>query len=352
MASRKINAIILANEYPGDHLFWIKACDCFPSKISYRIVDLTSNNWLEEIQSSPSEILLAKPSGFTASFKQLCDERVYILSKVLNYPVFPSAEEIFIYENKRFLSYWLKASNIPHPCTSVFYNREEAEGFLENQVFPIVGKTNIGSSGSGVMILKTKREALVYLKQCFTGPGAPKRKGPNFSTGNLLNRGLHYLAHPKDISEKLALYKTISSDVQRSFVIFQKYIPHCYEWRVVRIGNSFFAHKKLKIGEKASGSLLKGYEAPPIQLLDFVKGITDRHEFYCLAVDVFESKDEYLVNEMQCMFGQSDPYQMLINGIPGRYRYLEGEWTFEEGDYNQNGSFNLRVEFILQKYLK
>ena len=85
---------------------------------------------------------------------------------------------------------------------------------------------------------------------------------------------------------------------------------------MVRIGDSFFAHKKLKILEKSSGSLLKNYDSPPLKLLDFVKAITDKHGFYSQAVDIFESERGYLVNEMQCIFGQSDPYQMMVDGRP------------------------------------
>ena len=133
-------------------------------------------------------------------------------------------------------------------------------------------------------------------------------------------------------------------------MIFQEYIPHEFEWRVVRIGDSFFAHKKLKTREKSSGSLLKNYDNPPLELLNFVKEITEKHRFYSQAIDIFESERGYLVNEMQCIFGQSDPYQMLVNGNPGRYRYLDDEWIFEPGDFARNGCYNLRLEFVLIKF--
>ena len=113
------------------------------------------------------------------------------------------------------------------------------------------------------------------------------------------------------------------------------------------IGDSYFAHKKLKAGNKSSGSLLKNYDNPPVDLLDFVRQITDRHGFHSQAIDIFESTRGYLVNEMQCIFGQSDPYQMLIDGVSGRYLYLKDKWTFEKGDFTRNACYNLRLEFIL-----
>jgi len=343
----KINAIILANELPEDHQLWIKACDKKKEKVEFRIVNLTRNDWLERVQSRSVDILLAKPGGLTSHFKQLYDERVYILERNLGYKIYPSVEEILIYENKRFLSYWLNANNIPHPPTDVFYNQKEAEEFLSKCFFPIVAKTNIGASGSGIMILKNQHQAINYLRQTFSLKGAPKQAGPNLSKGNLIIRGLHYFKYPNDLGKKLRIYRAKRSDYQYGYVIFQRFIPHDFEWRVVRIGDSFFAHQKLKIGDKASGSLIKAYENPPYDLLDFVKSITDRHRLFSQAVDVFETDKGYLINEMQCIFGQSDPYQMLVNGIPGRYRFIEDIWNFEEGMFNTNESYDLRLEYAI-----
>jgi glutathione synthase/RimK-type ligase-like ATP-grasp enzyme len=345
----KLKTAILVNELDDDHMLWIKACEKFKDKVEYRIVELTNNNWLREIQSKPVDFLLAKPGGLSSQFKQLYDERIYILERVLGYLVFPSAEEIFIYENKRFLSFWLKANSIPHPKTDVFYYLEEADKFFVETSFPVVGKTNIGASGSGIQILKEIAAARHYARETFQGRGSRQRTGPNFSKGGLLKRGFHYVLHPKDVSKKLFIYKSRSQGLQKGFVIFQQFIPHEFEWRVVRIGDSYFAHKKLKKGDKASGSLLKGYENPPLDILTFVKEITDKHHFYSQAVDIFESDQGYLVNEMQCIFGQSDPYQMLVNGKPGRYRFIDNTWVFEEGMFNTNESYDLRLEYLISK---
>lgn len=348
---KKIKTVILRNELDNDHNLWIKACDDFKDQVEYRVINLTASDWLEQIQKEVFDILLAKPGGFTAPYKMLYDERIYILGLALGHKIFPSPLEIFIYENKRFLSYWLKANNISHPETWVFYDCIEAINFAGRKKYPFVAKANIGASGSGVIVLHNNSEAGKYINDTFSGKGAHRRSGPNLDKGGLFKRGFHYVLHPEDIQTKLNIYKTVRSDIQSDFVIFQEYIVHDYEWRVVRIGDSFFAHKKLNIGEKASGTLLKSYDNPPYDLFDFVKGITDKHKFYSQAVDVFESDRGYLVNEIQCIFGQSDPYQMLFDGIPGRYRYLNDHWTFEEGDFAKNACYNLRLEFVISMIL-
>lgn len=344
----KLKIIILRNELKDDHLPWIRACENNKEKLEYRLVNLTSNNWLEEIQKEPFDILLAKPGGLSSPFKQLYDERIYILGITLNYKIFPFPLEIFLYENKRFLASWLKANHIPHPDTFVSYHFDEALKFIKSAVYPLVAKTNIGASGSGVKIIRSVSEGEKYLKAVFSGKGAPQRTGPNTEKGAFINRGLHYIFHPADIRKKLDIYRVKAANPQKGFVIFQEYIPHEYEWRAVRIGDSFFAHKKQKQGDKASGSLLKIYDDPPFELFDFVREITDKYNLYSQAVDIFESGRGYLVNEMQCIFGQSDPYQMLIENKPGRYCYLNNRWIFEEGDFARQACYDLRLEWVLK----
>ncbi len=348
MAS-KIKLVILGNEYPEENALWIKACEKRKENVSYRIVDLTRDNWLEEIQKEEFDHLLCKPSGLTSKFKELYDERVYILERTLKYKVFPTAEEVFIYENKRFLSFWLKANKIPHPKTNVFYEKQDAMDFLKIAKYPVVGKVNIGASGSGVQILKDLRKAKEYVETTFSAKGAKHRVGPNMEKGNLIKRGLHYVFNPGDIKKKLKFYSTLKNDKQSDFVIFQEFIPHNFEWRVVRIGDSYFAHQKVVKDGKASGSLIKDYQNPPLAIFDFVKQITDKYNFHSQAIDIFESANGYLVNEMQCIFGQSDSFQMKVNGVIGRYIHMNGKWVFEPGDFNANESFDLRLDWIISK---
>lgn len=347
---KKVSLIILSNENAEEATLWIRACEKMKDKLKYRIVDLSKNNWLTEIQRESFDCLLAKPPGYTTKSKQLFDERIYILANTLGYKIYPEPEEVFIYENKRFLSFWLKANKIPHPETNVFYNESEAFEFLKTSAFPIVGKINIGASGSGVLILKNISQATEYIKQAFSEKGLGKRVGPNLQKGNFVKRGLHYVLNPSDISKKIEKYKEIGNDRQSGFVILQEFIPHEFEWRVVRIGDSFFAHKKMVVHEKASGSLIKNYDNPPLSLLDFVKEITDKHNFRSQAIDIFEHQKKYLVNEMQCIFGQSDDYQMKVNGVVGRYIFSYGKWIFEEGNFNTNQCFDLRLQWVLSRF--
>lgn len=349
---KKIKLVILKSEHINDYKLWEKSCLKYNSQVDYRIVDLTKSTWLKDIQEQPADCLLTKPGGIRAAFKNLYDERVYILEKEFNYLVYPSYREVLLYENKRFLSYWLQAQNIPHPRTNVFYYKNEALSFIYKAGFPLVTKLNIGASGKGVEIFYSRNAAAKYINDLFR-TGKSSVTGPRISKGKLIKRLWNKITNPEALRERISTYKTIAGEKQSEFIIFQEFIKHDFEWRVVRIGDSFFAHKKMKRGDKASGSLIKLYEDPPKSLLDFVKEITDKFGFRSQALDIFQTDDgDYLVNEVQCIFGQSDPYQMLVYGKPGRYRFSEKGWIFEEGLFNTNQSFDLRIEDVISLILK
>ncbi len=346
---RKLRFAILRNEKPDDHQLWEAACRERSDIVDYHLIDLTRNGWLEAVRNGKFDGLLARPPAYSSAFKTLYDERVRILHDLLGIPVYPTLEEISIYENKKYFSYWLRALEVPHPRTDVFYYPDEAQAFVETAPLPLVGKTNIGASGTGVRILRERQAALDYVQETFSGKGAARSTGPNWRKKGFAGRVVKKLLRPGELKAKMQHYQLQRKDVQRDFVLFQEFVPHEYEWRCVRIGDSFFAHKKLVDGEMASGTLLKGYENPPLELFDFLKWVTDLRGFWSQSVDLFETTDgQYLVNEMQCIFGQSDPYQMLVDGEPGRYRKIDGDWVFEAGDFNRIQSFALRLDHFIQ----
>jgi len=351
MNESKIKACILKNEDPFDHVPWIDSC-MKRKDILFKIIDLSKEDWYEEVEGYDPDILLTKPAGKTSLFRDQYLERLSILNLKYAFKLIPSFNEAQLYESKRFLSYWLKYQDIPHPKTWVFYSKSESFDFAKKTKFPIVAKINIGSSGDGVIIIKNKSELNSYISKAFS-VGISSFSGPKLSKGRILNRIWNIILQPNKLLNRIQTYKQISNDKQIGFVLFQEYIEHDFEWRVVRIGDSFFAHKKMKLNEKASGSLLKGYENPNLKIFDFVDKITTPHKFTSMAIDLFETSSGLLiVNEMQCIFGQSDPYQMLVNGKMGRYRKIDNKWIFEEGDYASNQCYDLRLDFIVKSVIE
>lgn len=339
---------ILKNEEPNSAQKWEKACAKYG--INFITIDLTANDWLDCINSYKCDFFLLKPPGRFERFKILYDERLYIICKVLGLLTFPSYEECYIYENKKLLSYYLKARSIPHPKSFVFYHKKEALDFINNYPLPLVGKTAIGASGKGVVILRDIRSKKSYILDAFS-KGLKREFGPNRVIGSPKKWLERSLQSPYFFLKKVQDYLKIYNEVQNGYVILQEYIPHDFEWRAVRIGDSYFAHKKVKYGDKASGSKGIDYVTPPHNLLDFVKELCEANHFNCMAIDLFErNNSEYLVNELQTLFGHVQGYILSINDKPGRFRYMDNSWVFEAGDFNSNESYDLRLSAALNLY--
>lgn len=278
--------------------------------------------------------------------KNLFDERVAILADYYRARFYPSYTESLIYENKKLLAYWLEVKKIPHPKTWIFFKRDEADSFIKNAEYPLISKINIGASGKGVTTLNNYNEASNYIKEVFTR-GIRPYIGPSLRTGTVFKKLKNIVRNKGLLKERISAYRAVYSEPQR-YAILQEYVEHSYEWRVVAIGKSFFAHKKLKDGVKASGSLLKEYSNPPLDLLDFVRILCREHSLSSVSMDIFETPEGYLVNEIQTYFGQSDSYQMKVDGVIGRYIYRKS-WEFEEGDFARNQCYNLRLEHLLEQ---
>lgn len=345
----KYKACLLTTNNPVYPLLWKEALEASGLFEPLVVVDITANDWLQQLNADTYNLFLLRPPGKTNLFKQLYDERVHLAVSRFDVPCYPSLLEVRLYENKRYLRDWLMVHRLPHPDTFVFFDRDEAFGFIrQRKEFPLVGKTNIGASGNGVVVLRDSKAASDYVARAFA-EGLRPRSGPKVFKGSLIAKIRKAITMKGFLKNRLKTYATGALNVQYHFVILQRYVPHQFEWRCVRIGDSFFAHKKLAPGGMASGTLLKGYDAVPPALLDFLKRVTDSHQLTSVAVDLFEDgAGGYLINEIQCYFGQSDPWQMLVDGKPGRYVWSNLGWVFEEGMFNTRESYDLRVEHAVQ----
>lgn len=338
---------IFRNESADDHEKWVEACMRRSGEVDFDVLDITSAGWLERFREKRYDLVLLRPPGRTESYKRLYDERTYLLSNYSDVPVYPSLNEILIYENKRLLSDWLEVNGIPHPMTRVFWSEKEAYDYIDREkVLPLVAKTNIGASGNGVRFLNDRKSAREYVSLAFsTGVGV--RTGPKLRKGSLAGKIYKALTTKGFFRKRLGEYKASYDNPQKGFVIFQEFVAHNYEWRCVRIGDSYFAHKKIARNNKSSGTLIKGYDPVPESLLDFIRDMTEKTGLTSVSIDMFERDGEFLVNEIQCFFGQSDPYQMLVDSRPGRYCFQDGRWQFDEGDFASNACYDLRLEHAL-----
>lgn len=294
---------------------------CRDMDVAYRLVDISGSDWIETVRNSDCDAFLVYPSIQLSVWREMYDERLRVMVDELGKTIYPFYDALWLYENKKRLAYWLKANNIPHPKTWVFYDKLQALDFAKGTSLPIVSKTSKGARASGVTIHRNRNGLVKYIKKAFK------------------NGILHGDGEAKD--------------AEWGFVILQEYLPDVKEWRMIRIGNSFFGHKKGRKGDFHSGTLLKEWGRPPKELLELVYRITEEHRFRSMALDIFEDAEgRFCINELQALFGASLPYQMKIGDRIGRMvRDEQGDWIFDEGDFCKNKCFNLRVKDVLDNLI-
>ena len=181
-----IKLAILKNEDPFEHIPWVNACKGIDDDCVYQVIDLSKEDWLVQVKLYNPDGFLVKPSSKISVFRDQYLERLEIICNDLNYPCFPNYQEVRIYESKRFFSYWASSQNIPHPNTSVYYNKSEALAFADKCDLPIVGKMNIGASGNGVKILKSREQLVKYVLKGFK-EGLSSKTGPKLNKGKFIS---------------------------------------------------------------------------------------------------------------------------------------------------------------------
>lgn len=337
---------LLYNVETNNQQYWINSLR--KAKADFKVIDLESSKWLKEITEGKFDLIIAIPNGSFSLKKQIFDERIYFVNKVLGIPIYPSLNELLVYENKRVLSQYLQYYDLPHPETHVFFDFTEAKNFLSNCSFPIVAKSNIGAAGSGVYVIKDKKSALTLTRKALIGKGYPRKFGPNLNKPHLAKRIRSKIFDINFVKNKIKRYLEIHSDRENS-IIFQEYIPNHEEWRVFRIGETYISHRKVPRGGLGSGSGVRDFSNPDFGLLDFVKQASEKLKFDTVAFDIFVLENgTYLICEIQTYFGL--PHYMKVNGEVGRYVWKSNRWIFEKGVFDTNFTCDIRLEHALSVF--
>lgn len=298
------------------HKYYIAACH--DMKLSYKVISILSDDWINIIRHCNCDAFLVWPSTISTTTKQTFDYRLHILERDLGMIIYPSWRECWLSEHKPRLRDWLDAHSIPHPQTWVYHNRQDAIEFAYEAPIPIVAKTATGASASGIKILYSNNELIHHIRKAFGRGLCPRSFDPR--------------------------------DRQRGFIFLQEYLPEVDEWRMVRIGDSFFGYRKER-GPKGlhSASHTWSWLNPRTKLLNLAKKVTDTGGFTSMDVDIFLTMEgRLLVNECQAVFGCSTPaVQMKVNDIEGRYLWTDNSWHFERGSFCANHMCNLRLKYLL-----
>lgn len=301
------------------HTLYVRACQ--ELGIPFRVLDLGGTDWQHSVKVADCAFFLAWPDATQSPWAKIYKDRCDILERALCKVVVPCSEERWLYEDKYRQREWLIAHQVEHPRTWVFTEVSEARAFSATCGLPMVYKTSFGGGASGVQIVRTRRALRSVVRRAF---------------------GAGHAAAGHD-----------HRDREWGRLLLQEFLPDVREWRMVRIGDSYFGHPKGRVGDFHSGSGRAEWDVPDDRLLNTLHHVTEIGRFRSMDVDVFETPDgRLLVNELQTVFGASTSVdQMRVNGTRGRMtRTSEGRWEFEPGDFARNACANERLRDALLQH--
>jgi len=170
-----------------------------------------------------------------------------VIEEQLRIPVFPDMATAWHYDDKIAQSYLLKALNIPHPQTWVFWRKADALRWAETAQYPVVAKLSGGAGSMNVRLLRSAKEARQYVNACFSGAGIVGRpalpRGALSATLARLKRALKRVAQagPYVLANRFpALPDQTYWMPQKNYALFQEFLPdNAHDTRVT--GRSHFA---------------------------------------------------------------------------------------------------------------
>jgi hypothetical protein len=316
---------------------------CKEMKIDYEVIDLFSPDWVNEYRCKPCDGYLLRPASYTSIWRNVYLRRLYLLRHELEGRCVPTLDSILYYESKILMTDLYKLANIPHPITKTFFRFCDAWNYTSVTSLPKIVKTDGGSAGVGVQIVRSR---LLLRWQVIR----------SFLTRNV-QLGLHSIYDLKKVIGGFLMpwFNFLKNrnyfkapDVSQGYIVIQEVINVIAEWRIVVIGNSYFGHiKGLGKNQLRSGSDVVDWTPPPFNLLDLVRGWYEALRLNAMTFDIFEDANgNYFVNEMQAVMGAKKPSQMYIRGIPGRYLPNGNKWIFEEGEFCRHSCNMLRIETL------
>lgn len=310
---------------------YTKACqECGVESI---VLDLFADDWIEKINSAKVDGILVREKANIAEYKEMYNERLWVINQYLKIPIYPSWHELFLYENKRMYSYFFETHGVSTPSTHVFYSKDYAIEFCKKAQYPLVFKTNGGAGGSGVTIVRSYNKAKRMINSIFG------RINPRMALGHC-----HWVKYGRVVPvPKLGMS-------QRHYVIIQEYIDVETEWRIIKLGDSYAGYKRPMENGHGSCELME-YGFPPKPLLHLIKEIAETNRFDSLSLDVLVGKDgKHYVTEIQSLFGCFASHQCEVDGVGGKIEFVNGDFVFVEGEdfFKWNGNL-IRVRDFIQK---
>jgi glutathione synthase/RimK-type ligase-like ATP-grasp enzyme len=229
---------------------------------------------------------------------------------------FPNSRMLWLYDDKIRETYFLQQHGYPIPETLVTFDEREAREFARTARYPLVAKTHMGAASSGVMLVRSRREAERLLARVFVPQSVWDKAWAKFYFEPRLAKG-----------DVLAARRFRFRDVCPRYVYFQEYIPGGGDWRITTLGAdliSCFVRRNRPGDFRASGSGVFEALEPrelPAEACDLALHISARHGFTSMTYDFMRVPAGWVIGEMSYTFALNPIYtRTLFRRVAGGYR--------------------------------
>ena len=283
------------------------------NSIPYKVIDFKKSDWLTQCEDIDIIVVTypSEPSRLSEMYA-----KIGILETYHNKLCYPSARDLWSYEDKERVFYLVNEHGLRHADTFISHDYEEAVQYAESAIYPLVSKIKTGSGSRGVELVRDKKRALQIVKQ-------------NFGLG------------------RKALW---TYSLEKDYIYFQEYVKDAsYDLRIFIVGDVIAGYRRRMKGKdfRASGAGLLDRRLFPEDAIKIAIELKDKWNTTILAVDFVDTKNstEYKIIEASISFGLDYPEYLENDGK--RVFYLNNP----QGIELRNGCFWVQ-EFILLELIK
>lgn len=241
--------------------------------------------------------------------KQVAPQILSTIEECLHIPVWPNRKTRWHFDEKVAQHYLFSVSNVPHIKSWVFWEKEEAERFINStDDYPLVFKLSVGAGSANVIKIDGKVDAKIYVDRMFDKGIFPYTENeyrlnsmegaPNFPEfSKRMKYGFKYIH--RGICVPLPWYYQI----QKDYVYFQKFIPNNgNDIRITVIGNRAFGfiryNRPNDFRASGSGKLVTDPSNIPLEAVKIAHDMSERNGFQSMAYDFLMDNQQPLLNEM------------------------------------------------------
>ena len=291
--TNQVNIIGLSNSMaPGWLEEFCSACGMLA--LDHRIIAIGRDDWMEQLDQV--DAFVWRPVMDDPSIA--ADIRTKIpLIEAMGIPCFPNSLMLWLYDDKIRETFFLRRHSYPTPETFVSFDEQEAHAYVRKAEYPLVTKTHMGAGSSGVMLLRSVREAERLLDKIF-------------AKQSIWNKAMaKYFYHPRIAKGDFLLSMRFRfRNYCPRYAYFQEFVISDGDWRITTLGPdlvSVFVRRNRPGDFRASGSGLWQIvtkEQLPKEACDLALSISNRHGFTSMTYDFMMSPQGWVIGELSYAF--------------------------------------------------